>query len=579
MGEDIFEFFLKPRTTAQKRYEALRAHYVDKLSPEQAAACFGYTLNSFRALDRHFKQGQIKFFIEKKTGPKKPQIINPVQERIVDLRKKNKSVYDIYDILKEEEIKISETSIRRILRSEGFTRLPRRTDRQRGITKKKTIIPKRAQLLDFATLPSATHRCQVAGIYTFIPFILRMDLESLVNNSTLPGTSCIPALNHLLSVLALKLIGGERLSHINNYNLDTGFGFFAGMNVLPKATTLSTYSYGIDKQTINAFMQDIVSKIKSLDKDNTYYGGKTINLDFHAVPHWGEEISMENNWCGARNQSLKSAQTFFAHDGESTMLNYVNADIRRADASNEILRFVDHWINVKGVVEETLVFDSRLTNYDVLGQLAGDKIKFLSLRRRGAKMVDNAFSIPDEQWENIKLDIPKRKHNKFKAFQHTIPLPGHDINVNEIIIKEHGRLQPTFMITNNFDLSIETAVTLYARRWRIENTISDLVHFFNLNSLSSPVAIRIHFDVLMSMLAHTIYKLFARELNGYEKIKPKPMFSKFINTTGKVIVEGDSVIVRMRKNAHAPVIKSNPTFRKAWPVPWWGGKRLGFEWV
>ncbi len=50
---------------------------------------------------------------------------------------------------------------------------------------------------------------------------------------------------------------------------------------------------------------------------------------------------------------------------------------------------------------------------------------------------------------------------------------------------------------------------VYAKRWRIENKFSELVEFFSLNSLSLSLMIRIHFDILMTFIADTLYHLFA----------------------------------------------------------------------
>jgi len=135
------------------------------------------------------------------------------------------------------------------------------------------------------------------------------------------------------------------------------------------------------------------------------------------------------------------------------------------------------------------------------------------------------------------------------------------------------------VITNNFEWDITTVVTYYARRWRIENTISDLVDFFSLNSLSSPVTIRIYFDVLLTMVGAILYKLLAQDLKGYEQCTSKELFSKFINTPGKVVVEEDTVTVKMKKKASTPVLKSNEMFRQPWGVPWWDNKVLKFEWI
>jgi len=407
--------------------------------------------------------------------------------------------------------------------------------------------------------------------------MLQLGLDELIEKSSLPGTNQLSSLNSLYSILVLKLIGQERLSQIDSYNFDEGFGFFAGLNVLPKPTTISTYSYNIDRDATHSFMKSLVSKLDSLD--DTCYGGKIINLDFHSIPHYGEDPPLDKNWVSNRRKSMKSALTLLAQDGESRMLNYVNADIKREEASNEILKFVNYWIDIKGVIKETLVFDSKVTNYSGLSQLDPD-VKFITLRRRRSeKMINDAFSIPDKDWETIALDIPKRKYNKFKFYEHDIELQRYDLKLREIIIKDHGREKPTFVITNNHEMDIEDILTCYARRWRIENKIAELIKFFSLNALSSPLMIRIHFDVVTTMLADSLYKMLTRDLEKFENASPKTVFSKFVNTPGKVVVDRNDVTVKLRKKAHTPILKSNEKFRKAWKVPWFGNKSLTYKWV
>ena len=165
-------------------------------------------------------------------------------------------------------------------------------------------------------------------------------------------------------------MGKERLSKIVDFNFDRGFGFFAGLNVLPKNWAISTYSYRIDKQSTTSFIHDFVSAINSINQE--YYNGKTINLDFHSIPH---------------------------------------------------------------------------------------------------------------------------------------------------------------------------------------------------------------FDVLLTMVADTLYKLMAEDLKGSENATSGELFNRFVNTPGKVIADGNEVIVKMKKRAHTPVLKSNEVFRESGEVPWWGNKIFRFEWV
>ena len=53
----------------------------------------------------------------------------------------------------------------------------------------------------------------------------------------------VPATSALLSLLALKLLHKERRSHISDFNFDEALGLFAGLNILPKTTFATDYSY------------------------------------------------------------------------------------------------------------------------------------------------------------------------------------------------------------------------------------------------------------------------------------------------------------------------------------------------
>ncbi len=55
-----------------------------------------------------------------------------MRERVVSLRKRNLSVYDIRDELEHSgKDRLSVTAIQEVLREEGFARLPRRLDEER----------------------------------------------------------------------------------------------------------------------------------------------------------------------------------------------------------------------------------------------------------------------------------------------------------------------------------------------------------------------------------------------------------------------------------------------------------------
>ncbi len=572
-----FDFFLNPATIKQRKYDALRDYYLNHLSQKEAAKKYGFPVSTFRSIVRDFKNGNIVFFPPVKKGPKGKHISDPEIDKVLDLRETNLSIYEIQDILKQDGQYWSQDTIGRVLRDAGFAKLPRRTKAELGLTKKKTLIPKIATALDFNDLDHYTFKCQVGGIYYFIPYLLETGLFDIISKSSFPETSKLSMYNYVFSILALKLIGHERLSRISNYNHDAGFGFFAGLTVPPKTTATSTYSYRIDKESVQAFMGDFITQMNRLYPQ--YYNGKTINLDFHAIPHYGEKSQMDKNWVGAKHQAMKSALTMFAQDGKSRHLLYANTDIDREGESKEILNFVNHWTGVKGIINQTLVFDSKFTTYPILEELDKMPIKFITLRRRGKSLIQKALALPEEDWVKVNLKKSKRKYNKFKINESEIVLQRTGLKIRQLIFKDHGRKEPTFLITNDFDIELETLALHYANRWLIENKFAELVDFFNLNALSSPFMIRIYFDVMLTMVADTLYRLLAKDLKRFEDCTPKTIFADFIHCAcdGKVV--GDEIVIRMKKKATTPIFKSNEVFKKTYTVPWLGNKKLRYEWV
>ena len=573
------DFFRNPKSPDHRRYESLRDYYLNNLSQKETAKKYGYSIFTFQSIVRDFKNEKIVFFPPPNFGPKNKHTPDPIQRKIINLRKKNHSIYDIKNILNADGYYCSTKTINNILRDEGFTKLQRRSKKELGLTTKKTLIPPITTRIDFQGLENYKFECQVGGIYYFIPYLLETGLYELILNSSFPGTSKLSQINSIFTILVLKLIGHERLSKISSYNHDTGFGFFAGLNVPPKTTATSTYSYLIDKDSVLDFGKEFISKMESIYPE--YYHGETINLDFHAIPHYGEKSKMDTNWVGSKHQRLKSAQTLFAQDGDSRHLLYANTDIDREDESNEILNFVDYWIDVKGVIDQTLVFDSKLTTYENLEQLdgTGEGIKFITLRRRGKKIVQKARDIPEDDWIKVNLKKKKRKHNKFKMFESEIVLPRTQLKVRQVIFKDHGREEPTFLITNNFDLDIEELALLYANRWLIENKFAEIIDFFNLNALSSPFMIRIYFDVMLTIVADTMYRLLAKDLKRFEDCTPKTIFSDFINCRCKGEVVNNEIIIKMKKKATTPIFKSSEIYQNSYSVPWLGNKNLRYEWM
>ena len=574
---DLVPFFLNPDSKKQKQYEAVRAFVVDKLSAQQVADKFNYKLSSVYTFIKKTKSGEIDFFPEQKMGPKQRHISFEVQKKIFFYRNQNLSHTDISERLNKDGIVISAQTVSRILSDAGFSKLKRRTNKELGLTFKNKIIPEKSENIDFDKLEKFQVDTPVIGIFFFLPYIIESGIIDIVKKSKLPGSSVIGPVQACLSMLALKLIGNERLSHMESYDKEMGLGLFAGLNVLPKNTYMSTYSCLSSTETILGFQKQIVGSLKQ--KYPLLYNGNYINLDFHSIPHYGDLSEMEKVWCGAKNKTMKGADTVIAQDAQSNMVLYTRADILRKEESQEVLKFVDYWKQVNGTVTQTLVFDCKFTKYEVLDQLDNDNVRFITLRKRNKKLIDEILDVPDEEWTKVNLSIPKRKYQKVSVYEQKVKLSKCKNEFRQIAVKDHGRKKPTLIITNDNDLSLKSILEVYAKRWRVENKLAELVAFFNMNALSSPLMIRIHFDILWTMIADTLYHIFAQDLRRFEKNLAPTIFKKFINVPGKVIYDGDKFLIKIRKRAHTPILKDVAKLQNPITVPWLDNKKLEIIWT
>ena len=122
-------------------------------------------------------------------------------------------------------------------------------------------------------------------------------------------------------------------------------------------------------------------------------------------------------------------------------------------------------------------------------------------------------------------------------------------------------------------------LTVYAKRWHIENKLAELVNFFNLNALCSPIMVRIHFDILWTIIADTLYHLFAKDLRRFEKQLAPSIFRKFVDMPGQIRYDGKSVPVTIRKRAATPVLLGVKKLNQDISVPWLGNRPLRIKWT
>lgn len=562
-------YFTRPRADWQRRYEALRASFVDRLPAKAVANRFGYSPGYIHLLRHLFTTAKFDFGEPPAEGKAaRRRVSREVRQKMRAWRESSLSAGEIAQLLSEEGFEISVRTVERVLAEEGFPKLPRRTQLKVGLTVKGATVPDKSQAVTATTLEGEQFESAGAGVFLFAPFLDQLDLAGIVREAGLPGSKAIPAVSYLLSFLALKLLGDERYAHVGDHGFDPGLGLFAGLNVLPKCTAMSTYSFSLDEVHIQRLQAAFVKRAAKL----ALYDGRVLNLDFHTVPHFGEESVLEEHWAGARGRTMKGALTLFGQDAESKLLLYAAADIRRQEADDQVTEFLAFWHKMRRGVKPTLVFDSRFTTYPKLSELNAAGVKFITLRRRGERLLGQVDRL--EGWQRIHIPHAKRKYPNPQVHVSTVALRGYEGDVRQVIVRGNGHEKPAFLITNDFDAPLERLVGDYARRWRVENGLAEAVKFFHLNSLSSPILTKVHFDVTLTMIADTLYSMLAHNLRGFEDCDAPKLFRHFVQGKGTVQIHESRVLVSFPRRAHNPILRNVPWQRLPAALPATEGLQL-----
>ena len=212
------------------------------------------------------------------------------------------------------------------------------------------------------------------------------------------------------------------------------------------------------------------------------------------------------------------------------------------------------------------VFDSKFTTYSRLSQLNLQDIKFITLRRRGKKLIDQVKNLGP--WKRIHIPHAKRKYPNPLVHESFITLRKYEGELRQIIVRGNGHEKPAFLISNDFDAPLELLVGNYSRRWRVENVISEAVKFFNLNALSSPILVKVHFDVVMTMIADTLYNMLAQRLRGFQDCDAPKIYRHFVKGKAKITVNSGELTVTYPRRSHNPVLRAVPWQRLPKSISW-----------
>ena len=572
--------FLRPRNPAQRRYEALRARYVDGMDCKAAAEAFGYSIGSFRNLCSAFNADPGWAFFQ---PPEKPKDEEPApgatvsrrhrNRRILELRRERQmSIHQIAAVLAAEDCPASLSTVAKVIREAGLARLPRRS----AAVLADIIGLDAAPVADRRAfrLEAGTFRTRFGGLFVFAPMLAALDLDRLLAESSMPGSAMIPADCAWRALLALKLWGIGRPSQAMAEVFDPGLALFAGLNAMPKRSTLTEYSTRVDPRLLPGLMRAWNRAVR----DHGLGSGASFDLDFHTIPYHGDQALIEKHYVSKRSRRQNGVLAFLARDAEARVFCSADATIRKDRQNDAILRFVEDYRDETGILPAELVFDSRLTTQTNLAGIDRQGIAFLTLRRRSKKMMAELRARPEADWRRIRLANIGRRYRTPRIIDDRIRLPQYPGEIRQIAVADLGHDDPVLLMTNQMRARPADLVDRYARRMVIENQIAETIDFFHMDALSAAVPMRINTDLQLTLMASGLYRLLANRIaNGQAIARARTLFRNFIDATANVTISDHTVRVRFGRRAHNPMMINAGFADQVTAPPWLENRALKLE--
>ena len=367
------EYFLEPSVPAQRRYEALRAYFVDEVPAAEVA-------DAVRLLDRHActswprscAPGAAEFFRVLQARAERARA-RPRRSATgcSALRAEDHSVTEIAAALDAEGTPVSAQTVWAILHAEGLERLA--APRPGGPAPR--LDPVKAARSP-AGRPRASCPCDHAGLYLLMPAMVELGLRRARLSGALPGHHGRCRRSTRSARTSCSSARGAAASPTPSRSGPTpGSALLLGLTALPKATHLTSYSYRVRRSSNLALLEGLARRCREL---GLYTGEAGFNWTSTPSATTARRSPWRSTTCPRAPSAPASVLTFFAQDHASTEMVYANADLTKAEqaARGHRLRRVlaaRHRQRTRGC----WCFDSQLTTYKILDELCARGITLL----------------------------------------------------------------------------------------------------------------------------------------------------------------------------------------------------------
>jgi hypothetical protein len=91
------------------------------------------------------------------------------------------------------------------------------------------------------------------------------------------------------------------------------------------------------------------------------------------------------------------------------------------------------------------------------------------------------------------------------------------------------------------------------------------------------MVIKVDFDMVMSILAHNLYRLMALSLDRYKHLTDERIYEKFVVNSGEITMEQSQITIDLKKKRELPLLLD--CFNKSEQInyPWLENKKIIFN--
>ena len=89
--------------------------------------------------------------------------------------------------------------------------------------------------------------------------------------------------------------------------------------------------------------------------------------------------------------------------------------------------------------------------------------------------------------------------------------------------------------------------------------------------------VKVDFDLAITMISNTLYKLMANHFERFDSAKPKRVFRNIVAGKADVKIASKEIVVLFDKKAYNPMLRAWAETQPMVRIPWFGGRTLHFE--